>query len=163
MILFALGLALLQGSAPPRLLDGFEKLDRWTAHPAAGVTDSLSSAPGHRGRGLRMDFDYHRSGGYAIARGAVPVDLPDNYELSFWLKGTSPPNTLEFKLVDSTGENVWWYTERDRTFDGHWHRVVVHKRQVAFAWGPAGGGEIRHVASIEIVITAGSEIGRAHV
>lgn len=163
MILFALGLALLQGSAPPRLLDGFEKLDRWTAHPAAGVTDSLSSAPGHRGRGLRMDFDYHRSGGYAIARGAVPVDLPDNYELSFWLKGTSPPNTLEFKLVDSTGENVWWYTERDRTFDGHWHRVVVHKRQVAFAWGPAGGGEIRHVASIEIVITAGSGGGKGTV
>ncbi|MEP6473376.1 MAG: discoidin domain-containing protein, partial [Gemmatimonadota bacterium] len=63
---------------------------------------------------------------------------------------------LEFKLADSTGENVWWYTERDRAFDGQWHQIIVRRRQIAFAWGPAGGGELHRAASLEIVMTAGT-------
>lgn len=163
----ALALAALltaaQGTAPPRLLDGFERLAGWSPHQADGVELSLRTDRGRRGRALRLDFDFVRGGGYAIARKEFALDLPANYAFSFWIRGEAPPNTLEFKLVDATGENVWWYTERDVVFDGQWRRVTIRRRQITFAWGPLGGGELRRVAALELVTTAGRGAGRGSV
>jgi hypothetical protein len=161
--LLAAGLAVFQADSTlpaPRVVDDFEEPGGWTAHPADGVAMSLASDRGIAGQALRMDFAFESGGGYAIARRTLALDLPGNYVFSFWLRGEAPPNTLEFKLVDASGENVWWYTERDRAFDGAWHKVKIRKRQVSFAWGPAGGGEIRQVAAIELVITAGRGGGK---
>ena len=150
-------------SLAPRRLDDFERITAWSAHPADGVRMSLHADRGHDGRALRLDFAFAAGGGYAIARRALPIDLPANYAFSFWIRGTAPPNTLEFKLVDASGENVWWYTERDRAFDGTWHRVTIRKRQIAFAWGPLGGGALNRAASLELVITAGRGGGSGSV
>lgn len=152
----------LLGADPPRVLDSFERLDPWTVHAADGVVATVASGRGQVGRALRLDFEF-RGGGYAIVRRQLALDLPPNYAFSFRLKGVASPNTLEFKLIDASGENVWWYTERDRSFDGAWHTVTVRRRQISFAWGPAGGGELRHVAAIELVITAGRGGGRGSV
>lgn len=149
-------------SLRPTLLDDFERITPWSAHPADGVTLALRSGAGRSGRALRMDFGF-TGGGYAIARRALPLLLPDNYALSFWIRGIAPPNTLEFKLVDRSGDNVWWYTERDRRFDGRWQKITIRKRQLSFAWGPLGGGELREAAAVEIVITAGAGGGRGSV
>jgi hypothetical protein len=162
-VALAFALALPQDSLAPRRLDDFERITAWSAHPADGVRMSLHSDPGRRGRALRLDFAFAAGGGYAIARRALPIDLPANYAFSFWMKGSAPPNTLEFKLIDSTAENVWWYTERDRAFDGGWHRITIRKRQIAFAWGPRGGGELTHLAALELVITAGRGGGSGSV
>jgi len=158
-------LALLQAASlgGPVLVDGFERLDLWSAHPADGVELSLASDRGHSGRGLRLDFSFTSGGGYAIARRATAIPLPSNYAFSFWIKGEAPPNTLEFKLVDRSGENVWWYTERDRVFDGAWHRITIRKRQISFAWGPRGGGTLDTIAAIEFVVTAGRGGGTGRV
>ncbi|HTL05929.1 MAG TPA: discoidin domain-containing protein [Gemmatimonadales bacterium] len=143
----------------PRLIDGFERVDGWTPHPADGVTMRLGSGPGKQGKALRLDFAF-TGGGYAIAHRGLALALPSNYAFSFWLRGEAKPNTLEFKLLDAGGENVWWYTERDRVFDGAWHKVTIRRRQIGFAWGPQGGGSISRVAAIELVITAGAGGGR---
>ncbi|HSE50938.1 MAG TPA: hypothetical protein VLB00_02025 [Gemmatimonadales bacterium] len=112
-------LALLQAAAgAPLLVDGFERIERWSPHPADGVELRLSGDRGRTGRALRMYFSFTAGGGYAIARRAAAFPLPPNYAWSFWIRGEARPNTLEFKLVDRSGENVWWYTERDRVFDG---------------------------------------------
>jgi F5/8 type C domain-containing protein len=154
----------VQGAAPgPRLLDGFEDLRAWSAHPADGVKASVHADRGHTGRGLRLDFDFQGGGGYAIARRPLALDLPPNYALSFWIRGKAPVNTLEFKLVDRSGENVWWYTERDRQFASEWQRVTIRRRQITFAWGPLGGGELSHAAGLELVITAGQGGGSGSV
>jgi hypothetical protein len=157
--------ALLQAAAPgsPVLLDGFERIDLWSAHPADGVELSLASDRGRTGRALRMDFSFTSGGGYAIARRSTAIPLPSNYAFSFWIKGEAPPNTLEFKLVDRSGENVWWYTERDRVFDGAWHRITIRRRQITFAWGPRGGGTPDTVAALEFVVTAGRGGGAGRV
>lgn len=159
---FVAAAAVWAGVSPPRLLDNFEQLDPWSVHPADGVVASVRGDQGHTGRGLRLDFEF-RGGGYAIVRRRLPLDLPPNYAFSFWLKGEAAPNTLEFKLIDTSGDNVWWYTERDRTFDGQWQRITIRRRQVSFAWGPAGGGELRQMAALEFVITAGRGGGRGSV
>ncbi len=150
-------------SLGPRVVDAFERLDDWSPHPADGVRLTLHPDRGRSGQALRMDFDFQGGGGYAIARRTLALDLPADYAFSFWIRGDAPANTLEFKLADTSGENVWWYTERDRSFGPNWQKVTIRRRQIGFAWGPLGGGELRHAASLELVITAGKGGGRGRV
>jgi hypothetical protein len=120
----------------------------------------LTEEPCHpeRSRGIpcvRVDFDFHGRAGYAIARRDGRLELPDNFELAFRVKGDAPPNTLEVKFVQ--GDNVWWTTRREYDFPRDWRRVSIKKRQLEFAWGPAGPSPLpKTVDAIELVVTAGS-------
>src|SRR5215208_6041457 len=117
-------------------LDSFEATDQWKAVPAEGVEMHLTKDAGRHGSALRIDFDFHGHGGYAIARREVPIDLPPNFEFSFFVRAQAPRNTLEFKLIDASGENVWWHTKREFDFPREWKRVAIRKSQIDFAWGP---------------------------
>ena len=139
----------------PLWRDDFEDVGAWSAHPAEGVELGLRSDPGLHGQALRLDVRFARGTGYAVARRAVALDLPADYVFRLRIRGDIPVNHLEFKLVDSTGANVWWYVRRDLAFPREWSTLSTRKRQIGFAWGPAGGGEIRHVSAIELAITAG--------
>jgi hypothetical protein len=142
--------------APAVIVDDFEDAAAWSAHPADGVELELGADAGAVGRALRLDVRFVTGGGYAVARRDVDLDLPENYALSFRVRGDVPPNHLELKLIDDTGENVWWHVWRDVDFPAEWKTFRVKKRQIRFAWGPLGGGDIRHVAAIEWAVTAGS-------
>jgi hypothetical protein len=143
--------------ATPVVLDDMSDATRWEAAPASGVELRLGNDAGvDGGTALRIDFDFRGGGGWAALRRQLPVRLPENYELSFWIRGEAPENTLEFKLIDASGENVWWVNRPRFAFAGDWRQVTFRRRHVEFAWGPAGGGEIRDVAAIEFAITAGS-------
>ncbi|MEP6691765.1 MAG: discoidin domain-containing protein [Gemmatimonadaceae bacterium] len=138
------------------MLDDFESVDGWIAAPSEGVTLKISSAPGQHGRAMRLDFDFHGGGGYAIARKMVDLALPANYQFQFSMRGSAPTENLEFKLVDPSGENVWWNNARNVAFSTKWSAVTRGKRDISFAWGPIGGGAMTHVGAVEIAITAGS-------
>ncbi|HYC90327.1 MAG TPA: hypothetical protein VEO54_14010 [Thermoanaerobaculia bacterium] len=105
---------------------------------------------------LRVDFDFRGRAGYAIARRDGRLELPENFELVFRVKGEAQPNTLEVKFVQ--GDNVWWTTRREYDFPPDWRRVSIKKRQLEFAWGPAGPNAPlpKTVDAIELVVTAGS-------
>lgn len=122
----------------------------WTAHPADGVVLELADDHG----ALRLDFAFS-GGGYAIARREVDLDLPENFLFRFKIRGEAPPNTLEFKLVDESGENVWWSVRPGVEWPLNWEVFTIKKRQISFAWGP-GGGELTHAAALEVAVTAGS-------
>lgn len=140
----------------PIVLDSFDDSLEWTAAPSDGVSMQIASDSGHRGRAMRVDVDFHGGGGYAIVSRSLPLDLPENYAFTLWIRGDIQPQNLEFKLVDSTGDNVWWMNRRDFHFPERWTQLTFRRRQIEFAWGPLGGGELRHVAAIELAITAGS-------
>jgi F5/8 type C domain-containing protein len=142
-------------SPPPTLIDGFEDARAWQPMPSDGVTLALSNEPGIHGRCMRMDVAFAQ-GGYAIAHHAVKLAIADNYELAFWIRGAIRSNQLELKLIDTSGENVWWHMEPDFTFPRDWTHVVVRARKIGFAWGPKGGGPPRDIAAIELVVTAGA-------
>ena len=142
--------------AQQRVIDDFERPAAWSAVPGEGVSLTIGGGAGRSGAALKLDFDFHGRAGYAVARRSVDLTLPGNYELSFWIRGPAPSNTLEFKLIDSTGANVWWSVRRNFVPGAEWQRVVIPRRHIAFAWGPQGGGDIRRVAAIEIAITAGT-------
>ena len=140
----------------PVVIDAFDDTTGWRAQPADGVGLSLHSDAGASGRSMRLDFRFVKGGGYAVVHKAVSLELPADYRFRFLVRGRCPTENLEFKLVDASGENVWWSNQRDFRFAPDWTPVSLRKRRIGFAWGPVGGGEIRHVAAIEFAVTAGS-------
>jgi len=125
---------------------------QWTPHPSDGVTMQLT----REGDANRLDFDFHGHAGYAIARSSVAIDLPPNYQFVQRVRGEAPAENLELKLIDATGDNVWWLNRRNFIFPRTWTALKTKKRQISFAWGPLGGGDLAHAASVEFVVTAGS-------
>ncbi len=138
------------------LIDAFDSVSNWHTNPSAGVDIAIHPDSGRDGRGMRVDFDFHGHSGYGIVNRKVDLDLPENYEFAFSLRGNAPTNTLEFKLVDPTFQNVWWSNHPNFVFSPEWKTIARKKREICFAWGPIGGGEIHRVAAIELAITAGS-------
>ncbi len=147
----------------PRDLDDFENIAAWKAEGSDGVTAAARQDQGVDGKALRLDFDFRGHGGYAIARRKLPLEYPGNYEISFDLRGEAPENNLELKLVDESGDNVWWFRRANYTFPKGWQRIRVKKRQIEFAWGPTKDKQLRRSASIELVVSAGRGGGRGSV
>jgi len=154
-LILLLGSKAFEETSEPRSLDDFEDLSAWKAAPSDGVRLSIGQTEGYQGRAMRLDFDFQGGGGYAIARKAFAIELTGNYEFSFRLRGEALPNNLEFKLLDPSGENVWWVNRRDFAFPKEWRKVTFKKRHIEFAWGPVRGGELKRVAAIELAVTAG--------
>jgi hypothetical protein len=153
---FALVLASPAAAAPRVLVDDFEDASGWSAHPADGVELAIGQDEGVHGKALRLDFRFVRGGGYAVARKAFDVPLPADYRFHLAVRGATGPQNFEFKLIDSTGANVWWNNRRDFDFPTAWDSLSTKKRKIEFAWGPIGGGTLGRIAAIEFAITAGS-------
>ena len=120
------------------VVDSFDSVSQWSTNPAAGVEITVHPDSGRHGSGLRLDFDFHGGGGYGIIHRKVNLELPANYEFTFAVRGDAPTNNLEFKLVDTTGANVWWSNNRYFVFPREWRTIAQRKRQICFAWGPMG-------------------------
>ena len=144
------------------VLDRFDDLALWHASASDGVRASIHAGRGLTGLALRLDFDLGGTAGYALAARPLSLDL-DNYELAFDLRGTALVNDFQVKLVDDTGENVWWYRRQNFDFPREWQRVAIKARQVEFAWGPTKQRMPRHIARIEFVVAAGSGGGRGSI
>ena len=78
--------------------------DAAVQHTASDGTQlTIASDSGYRGRSMRLDFDFRGGGGYVIARRAIPITFPANYEVRFRVRGNAPANNLEIKFVDRSG------------------------------------------------------------
>jgi hypothetical protein len=146
-----------------RVLDSFDDIAPWKAVASDGVQASVHPAEGVGGRALRLDFDLAGTAGYALARRALPLDVPAHYELSFYLRADAPVNDLQVKLLDPSGENVWWFNRPNFQFPREWQLVRIKKRQIDFAWGPTKERTLRHAATVELVVAAGRGGGRGSV
>src|SRR5712672_1414580 len=145
------------GAATTIVVDTFDSVTQWTATPVDGVEISVHpDSNGAHGGAMRVDFDFHGHGGYGVIHRAFNLALPSNYEISFAIRGNAPTNTLELKLIDATGENVWWSNNPNFIFPKDWKTITRKKRQISFAWGPTNDKDLKRFAAIEIAITAGS-------
>src|SRR5688500_8752270 len=156
MIVIVPALATMLMLQPAVVIDDFESVAGWKAIPSDDVSLTVGQDAGARGKSMRLDFDLRGHGGYAVVHRDVNLTLPANYEFSFSIRGDAPVNTLEFKLIDPSGDNVWWSNQPGFVFPREWRTILRKKRHITFAWGPAGGGEMKTVAGIEIAITAGT-------
>ena len=155
MIGMVLSLATPVHAQSPRVLDPFEILAPWTADASTDVSSTLSAVAGHDGRAMRLTYDFNGRSGYAFAARAIDLDVPENYEISFWLRGEMQPNTLEIKFVDASGDNVHWRQIRGFQATPEWTRYTIKKRQIVRAWGPNPDPAFRGAERIEFVVTAG--------
>lgn len=155
--LFALTPALLAAApAAPLLIDDFESADNWRVIASEGVQASIAEADGHDGGALRFDYDFQSGAGFCVIRRDVALDLPPNYRFALRLRGTGPPNNFEFKLIDPTGENVWWVNRRAYVPPAEWQLLSQRARHFKFAWGPAGNAPLKRIGAIEFAIAASS-------
>lgn len=146
-----------------RVLDELDDVKPWTAAVSDGVTASVHEGRGTEGGALVMEFDLQKTAGYATVHRSLAVDLPDDYEIAFWIRGEAGRNHLEIKFVDASGDNVWWYRRPDYTFTGDWQRLRIKKRQIDFAWGPTSDKVLHRLETIEFVIAAGRDGGKGSV
>ena len=136
------------------VLDDFHDLSEWTASASDGAHVDIATDTGRSGAAMRIDFDLG-AGGYVRVRKELAIPLPANYAFKFDVRGTAAPNNLEFKLVDRSGQNVWWYNQRKFTFPADWRTVIVKQQRIEHAWGPDSGGP-REVAQVEFAVSAGT-------
>jgi len=143
-------LLFVAATASASVIDDLDDVSKWTSAPSDGVSLALAEDRG----AMRMDFDFHGHGGWAAARRKVSIDLPDNYRFVFRLRGETPPNTLEIKFIDPSGENVWWVRRVAWEFPRDWTDVVADKRNIEFAWGPSANHVLTKIGAIEVTVTA---------
>lgn len=145
-----------EAQAPSRTLESFDDATAFRALPSDGVRLELRADSGVTGRALRMQFDYQGHAGYAVARRAFTLPpLPAYWAITLWVRGAARPNTLELKLADSSGQNVWWMRRPDLHVTNGWTQLRFRPSDLGFAWGPLGGGPPRGIAALEIAFTAG--------
>ena len=128
----------------------------WQPIGSGNAQLKLSCAPAGRVPALRMDFDFNGGGGFVVARRrALEQAMPEEYAVTFRLRGRGPVNHLELKLVDATGQNVWRHVYTDLRLPLRWTRMRVDSRDIDFAWGPSGGGRLSALGSMEFAVVAG--------
>lgn len=137
------------------IIDSFEDLSQWRVYSSKGVDVEIAQDAGVDGMGMRLDFDFHGSGGFIVARRALALKLPDNYKFSYKLRGEALQNNIEFKLVDPRGENVWWKRQVGFDFPKEWTAMSAKKRHFKRAWGTKLDTVPSEIGSIEIAITSG--------
>ena len=140
------------GAGNERVLDGFESTTPWQVVTSDQVSGTLRTVPGADGQAVCLDYDFNGVSGYAGLQRELPIDYPDNYAFSFQLRGDSPRNDLQFKVVDESGDNVWWVNKPRYEFPKHWTPVVYKQRHISRAWGPAPDPTLRQSRKIEFTI-----------
>ncbi len=166
LLLLAALAALAATQAPPteqQMLDPMDDVSMWKSLASDGVIASVHGARGVQGGALVLEFDFAATAGYAAATRKLDVELPDDYEISFWMRGESGRNNLEIKFVDASGDNVWWFRRANYAFSGDWQNIRIKRRQIEFAWGTTRDRTLRRFASIEFVVSAGADGGTGNL
>jgi len=146
--------------AEEQVLDDFANPAAWTITATDDVKAALRFTDGPRGRALCIDFDFDAVTGYVSAHRSLPIDFPPRYEFLMDMRGDAPPNAFQFKLLDASGENVWWAQRPDYRFPHDWQAQKIRQRHIDFAWGPTADRALRRSESVELVIASGSGAGK---
>jgi hypothetical protein len=137
-----------------RVLDDFEQASAWTASASDQVFAMLSAIDSRHGRGLCLDYDFRGVSGHAAMRRELPLEFPPDFEFRFEHRGNGPANQFEFKLVDESGENVWWVARPNTVFPADWAPLAYKKRQIVPAWGPLQDKTLRKTRYVEFTVYA---------
>ncbi len=126
----------------------------WSAIASTGSQARLCVEPATGGFALRFDFTLASETAFAIARLERAAELPPHYALRFALRGDAAANDLQLKLVDPSASVWWWRLPRYQIPPAR-SELVLRRAGLAFAWGPAGGGEPLRIAAVEVAVQAG--------
>jgi hypothetical protein len=137
-----------------KLLDDFNNINEWEIFKSDGVDAFISHSKGYQDNAIKFSYDFTKGSGYGGIQKRIPIDLPENYQFTFWIKAESPDNNFEIKFLDESGENVWWLNNRNYEFPGEWQKFTVKKRHISFAWGPTENKNLTRIDRIEFTIAS---------
>lgn len=153
-ILLLFAVTAISAIAQQRTLENFEQTSGWSYNISDGVSLTTSTEKGVTGNAIRIDYNFTEGTGYGGIQKLFPIDLPENYEFTFWLRAESPSNNFEIKFIDSTGNNVWWVNNRNYDFPHEWTKIRIRRRHISFAWGPTEERDLRRVDRIEFTVAS---------
>ena len=131
------------------------ELGQWTSTAADGSSAALSVEPGPVAqRCASISTSSGRPAGPSRGASVRPF-FPKHYVVVLRLRGDAPANQLQFKLVDPSGANVWWWRRREFAFPHETEALMLRKASLEFAWGPASGGEPERIGAVEFALAAG--------
>jgi hypothetical protein len=139
------------------VLDDFRDTAAWKATASDQVKAALRR---DRDGSLCLDYDFAGVSGYAVMRRALPVSWPERFDLLARIKGAGATNDFQFKLVDTSGENVWWVNRPNAALPRALDDLKLRKRHIDFAWGPTPDRALKATQFVEFVIAAGRDGGR---
>jgi hypothetical protein len=137
-------------------LDDFETIFGWKDFKADAVEINISQDEGINCKCIKFTYHFTKGTGYGGIQSAFggPIDLPENFEFTFYLKAESPSNNFEIKFLDSTGQNVWWVNNRNYDFPKEWEKIKIKKRHIQFAWGPTSDQSLKRIDRIEFTVAS---------
>src|SRR5450631_3968792 len=106
-----------------------DAIAEWRAVASDGVSAGIGAVHEDDTRALRLSFDFNGGAGYAAAERDLPLELPEDFEIEFSVRGQAAANGFEFKLIDASGDNVWWYRRQNFRFPEAWQTVRIKRRQ----------------------------------
>lgn len=137
-----------QAKDTARTLDTFDDPTQWRVIASTQVTGAIRSDDG----ALCLDYDFNGVSGYVGMQRDLDIAYPDNYRFNFRLRGESPANDLQFKLIDASGDNVWWVNRPKYAFPREWTPVRYKRRHIGKAWGPGADPVLRDSAKLEFTL-----------
>jgi hypothetical protein len=162
-VLGSCGLATVAQAATLRheVLDNFRDTRAWQASASDQVQATLRS---DSDGSLCLDYDFAGVSGYAVMRRAMPTSWPARFDLTARIKSIGAVNDFQFKLVDASGDNVWWVNRPNSTgtaaLPAALADVKIRRRHIDFAWGPSADKSLRQTQFVEFVVSAGREGGK---
>jgi hypothetical protein len=155
-LLLAISLTIrVADASQSRTLDDFSHPELWHAEGTDDISTALRPVADNRGSALCLDFNFNGVSGGATLRRTLPMTFPANYALSFDLRGAMPANDLQVKLIDASGDNVWWYRREGFQPSAKWQTITAGKRDIESAWGPAKDRTLRQTRTLEFTVYAG--------
>ncbi|TXH67450.1 MAG: coagulation factor 5/8 type domain-containing protein [Lysobacteraceae bacterium] len=135
------------------VLDDFDDVSPWRVIASTQVSGTIRAL--HEGdvRALCLDYDFNGVSGYVGVQRDLERRYPENYRFDFRLRGQSPDNDLQFKLVDASGDNVWWANRPKYVYPTQWMPVRYKRRHIGKAWGPGADPILRHSAKLEFTVS----------
>ncbi|MGH8187199.1 MAG: discoidin domain-containing protein, partial [Steroidobacteraceae bacterium] len=135
-----------------RTLDDFSNASKWRVITSDQVSGNIRQVQGVQGKALCLDYDFNGVSGYLGMQRDLPLDYPQNYRFDVWLRGDSPANDLQFKLLDASGDNVWWAYKPRYDFPREWTPVRYKRRHIGKAWGPVADPVLHKSAKLEYTV-----------
>lgn len=130
------------------VLDAFDDATPWRVIASTQVSGSIRAED----RGLCLDYDFNGVSGYVGIQRDIELEYSGNYRFDFRLRGESPDNDLQFKLIDASGDNVWWVNRPKYRFPAEWTPMRYKRRHIGKAWGPGVDPTLRSSARLEFTI-----------
>ena len=153
-VVFCIAAAAIAANSPT-LPDLFATEQGWQVEATDDISSAMHATRDGGGRGLCMAFNFNGVSGGATLERSVAIDWPANFALSFDVRGTMPANDLQIKLIDASGDNVWWYRQQDFQPSSGWQRIVIPSTKIDFAWGPSADRALRRTAKLAFTAHAG--------